>query len=67
MQQEVVIPYQHFRTTYRSHLHQLRLQKKTARNCSMGFVQGRVWAMISLSSMMPASRGDADDRREGEV
>ena len=32
----------------------------------MGFVQGRVWAMVSLSSMVPANRGDAYNRREGE-
>jgi hypothetical protein len=33
----------------------------------MGFIQGRVRVVIILSSVVPASRVDAGDTREGEV
>jgi len=65
-QQVVVTPYRRFRTTYRSHLYSQE-SKKNAGESSTGFIEGRAWAVISISSVVPANGVDVGGRRDGEV
>jgi hypothetical protein len=61
----VVICYQWFGTTYWSHLHGSRIQKKAC--CpSVEFIQGRMWVVKRLSSVVSANWVDVSCWEGGE-
>ena len=62
----MVFSYQRFGTTYRSHPQGSRIQKKAYWHNTQ-FIQGRVWAVKSLSSVVPAKTVDASDSEGGSV
>ena len=59
-QPAVVISYRRFGTTFRCHLQGLIVEKK-AHNPNTEFIQGRVWAVRCLSSVVSANRVDASE------